>query len=174
MEADMFSPAFRLILVAACLLLATRVMPGGTASWLLYAAAILLFVGFFRSGAIWLAWRAFLHSDDEEMERCLGWTIAPALLSPTRRAYYDCLQGVSARARGDVAGALSHLTAAASGRIPSARDRSLILVTLAEVQASLADEAAVDGALALLRSMNNPPEIESRVARLDRTAPAEA
>jgi hypothetical protein len=73
-----------------------------------------------------------------------------------------------------VAGALSHLTAAAAGRIPSASDRSLILVTLAEVQASLGDEAAVDGTLALLRSLNNPPEIESRVARLDRTAPAEA
>jgi hypothetical protein len=163
----MFSPAFRLILVATCLLLAIRIAPAGPVSWALYIAASLLFAGLFRSGSVWLAWRAFGYGDYEEMERCLGWTRAPAFLSATQRAYFEFLQGVSARDRGELPLASTHFAIAAAGELRSASDRCLVLVNLAEVQAALGDTAAMGETVTQLRSLSPAAAVEGRIAQIE-------
>jgi hypothetical protein len=136
-------------------------------AWLWFTAAVLLVIGYWRGGTVWLAWRAFRKGDLGLVERRLAQVHYPNRLSPYQRAYYEWLQGELRRARGDIPAARRHFTAAAQGGLRTANDRALAYSRLAEAELTAGDLDAARATIARARSLNPTPFVEGLLRDLE-------
>jgi hypothetical protein len=165
-----FSPAFRLLLVIACLAgTAVLVRAGSPAGWALLIPAVFLLLGYWRKGSVWLARRAYLAGNLRRMDRRLRWTRAPDHLAAPERAYYEFLKGVSARRKGDLVNAERHLSAAVAGPLLSPGDQASAFVLLAEVTLAAGDFGAARNAVAKASATGPLPQLEQRLDAVQRS-----
>lgn len=129
----MYSPLLRIALIAICLVAAASALSRGFwMSWVYLLGAVLLAAGYWRTGAVWLAWRAWRRGDAAGAERLLGSVRRPDRLARQQRAYYDWLQGELQRRQGDAAAALPHFEAAARGRLSGPEHMAFVEARIAE------------------------------------------
>jgi hypothetical protein len=163
-----YPPLLRFAFVAASLALGAVGLCGGFSwAWLWLTAAVLLVVGYFRGGTVWLAWRAWRNGDVALAQRRLAQTHHPNRLSPYQRAYYEWLQGEIHRMRNDLPAARRHFTAAAEGGLRTGKDRALAYTRLAETELTAGEVGAARAAIARARMLSSMPFVEALLRDLE-------
>jgi outer membrane PBP1 activator LpoA protein len=150
----MYSPMTRLVLILTGLALGSWMILSGQAigAPFLVAAAMLIW-GHFRYGTVWLAWRAAKRGDLAKAHELLGKIRSPDKLTPQSRAYYHWLTGCIAAENDQPALAQRNLGLAASGRLRTENDRSIVLCQMARICLDQGEPDAARGHLAAARAI---------------------
>lgn len=150
----MYSNLVRITLIAVGVLAgAAFIARGLVGGWLFLLMAVLLVVGWWRTGRVGQAWRAYVKGDLPGVERHLDAIRTPERLGPQQEAYYHFLRGVLARSRNELAAARERYQRALSG-LRTARDRAFAEAHLAEVALASGDHSTARDHLA--RAEANP------------------
>jgi predicted Zn-dependent protease len=131
---------------------------------LLLAGALLLVAGYFRSGTLWLASRAYRRQDPEKAERLLAQIRAPHLLQRRARPYYHFLRGILTFRHGRHEEAEPHLTRALSRGPLSPGSVCMSHCMLAIIQASRGNRPQAQQHLDSARALPHPAELDKMIA----------
>ena len=131
----MFGHKTRIVVIAACVLLAIRAAVDGAQvpAGLFAMAAAFYLAGLWRNGPVWLAVRKARRGDLPSAEALLNQIKSPERLGATQRPYYYYLRGVLEQRAGNVQAAELHFRNADSGRLRTSDDRALVKAHLAEL-----------------------------------------
>lgn len=119
-----------------------------------------------RHSSIWHGFRAFRRGDLAEVRYSLIQVRWPNLLNPESLAYYHWLRGVIDMADDRFAAAKVHLLVAASGRLRTENDRSLVHCLLAEIGLQEEDIAVTQEHLHHARALRHHPEVDRMINAL--------
>ena len=160
----MFSSPTRVVLAVAALayglwLVAAQEYRG----LVLVLVAILLIVGYFRYGTVWLACRALRKGDSSRADRLLSEIRYPEKLSPQNLAYYNLVKGAIAAERGDLNSATQLLDASQRGALRTSNDRSLVSCYLAHLALKRGDRVGAQRHLEQARSQKHRPSVEALI-----------
>jgi hypothetical protein len=148
-----YTPLLRIALIAICLVAAASAFSRGFwMAWLYVFAAVVLAAGYWRSGTVWVAWRAWRGGDVARAERLLAGVRRPDRLPRRQRVYYDWLQGELHRGRGDAASALVHFEAASRGRLRGPGHQAFVAARIAESALACGDRERALRAIEQARS----------------------
>jgi hypothetical protein len=139
-------------------------------NWWPYAfgpPALFLIWGYFRYGAIQLAFQAHLRGRDADVERFLRQTRYPDLLRPSDRAYFEFMHGMLAAAKGEHATAKAHLERAAKGPLRTDNMRSVICCHLAAIAIAEGDKAAAGKQLEQARAIPHQKGTDAMIVQLE-------
>ena len=172
---DFFTPHLRLTLALLCAALASMLTFRATplAAAPLLCAALLLW-DYFRNSGVWIGFRAFRQGKLQRLRRNLDSVYWPQLLSPRSRSYYHWLRGVLDAADGRLQAARVHLLVAATGRLRTENDRSLVQCLLAELALQEGEHAMAVEHVRLANSLAHHADVARIIAalrkRVDETA----
>jgi hypothetical protein len=139
-------------------------------NWWPYAfapAALLLIYGYFRYGAVQLAFQAHLRGRDADVARFLRQTRYPHLLRPSDKAYFEFLHGMLAAAKGEHATAKAHLETAAKGALRTDNMRSVIRCHLAAIAIAEGDKVAAEHQLEQAKSIPHQKGTDAMIVKLE-------
>lgn len=170
----MFSPMMRLALgLVGCVAGALSFLNG---RWLLGSAyliaTLLLIRGHRRSGAVWLAFRAFRRREMSRVKELLGSVDHPERLDPRYRAYFDWMAGVLAADEDDFEVARSLLTRAVEGPLRTDKDRSVVHFHIAEIARFQEDVTGARHHLEEARRLTRSPEMLELIVALEQQFPS--
>jgi len=125
-----------------------------------------------RHGSVWYGFHAFRNGDLATVRLCLLQTRWPNLLDTEAQSYYHWLKGVIEVADARFAAAKVHLLVAASGKLRTENDRSLVHCLLAEValQENAVHEA--EEHLRHARALQHHPNVDRMIAALSSRLPS--
>ena len=126
--------------------------------WLLWDAL--------RNGSVWYGFTAFRRGDLGAVRLSLVQIHWPNLLNAESLAYYHWLKGVIDVADSRFAAAKVHLLVAASGRLRTENDRSLVHCLLAEVALQEADQGTAREHLRHARALHHHPNVDRMINTL--------
>ncbi|MEL6669482.1 MAG: hypothetical protein AAFO91_06835 [Bacteroidota bacterium] len=118
---------------------------GGIALWSAYGfwygfffllTGVVLLIGYLLFGTVASAAKALQVQDFDKAEKLLGLTPSPRLLFKSNRAYYYMLHGNIALSRKDMAKGEAFLRQAEAVDIPTANERAMLQLQLAQIEAS--------------------------------------
>lgn len=164
----MFGLATRGLLLVMCVVMTALGLRQG--NWWPYVfgpAALLLVYGYFRYGAVQLAFQAHLRGRDKDVERFLAQTKYPDLLRPSDRAYFEFLHGMLAAGKGEHAVAKAHLERAAKGPLRTDNMRSVICCHLAAIAIAEGDKADAEKQLAEARAIPHQKGTDAMIVKLE-------
>lgn len=139
-------------------------------NWWPYAfgpPVVLLVWGYFRYGAIQLAFQAHLRGKDADVERFLRQTKYPDLLRPSDRAYFEFLHGMLAATKGDHPTAKAHLERAAKGPLRTDNMRSVICCHLAAIAIAEGDKDSAGKQLAEAKAIPHQKGTDAMIVKLE-------
>lgn len=119
-----------------------------------------------RHGSVWYGFHAFRRGDLAAVRLSLLQTRWPSLLNAESLAYYHWLKGVIEMADGRFAAAKVHLLVAASGRLRTENDRSLVHCLLAEVALQESDKDAAREHLHHASALKHRPDLDRIIRNL--------
>jgi hypothetical protein len=163
-----FSTRLRFVLVAAMLALAAYAARVGSLDAVLFASgALLLAVGYVRSGTVWLAFMRLTRGERDEAARLLDEVRWPARLAPGQRSYYELMRGAFAFDAGRFTDAIGHLEAARALPLRTEHVKAMAELWLARaLYRAKADRARIDEALARARALRARRPIAVEIASL--------
>ena len=121
---------------------------------LFFLGSVVLAIGHFRNGTVWLAHRAEMSGQFARAASLLNQIRRPEWLAPQQRAYYDLLRGMAWFRGATFQEAEAAFEAALGGRLRTQSDRALVLGMLVASQLELGKR---DAALANLREAKALP-----------------
>ena len=141
----MFTPVTRAFLILGSIAYAIWLFSMGNLGGILFlvAAACLVF-GYFRYGTIWLAFQAVRKGKFKLAEKLIGKVFDPNSLNPQSRAYYHWVHGMLALKHGDLNRARDFLDLAATGKLRTSNDRSMVACTLTQIALAKGDRVAAE------------------------------
>lgn len=147
--------------LGAWLSLRGSLMPG----LLLLVAGVILGVGYFRYGPVWLAMRALGRGDADKAASHLSSISDPQRLERQSRAYFEMASGLLAASRGRSGDAERHLRRALELPLRTQNDRAVAELTLAELLVGAANAEATE---LLDRASERSPKrrVEEEIARV--------
>jgi len=119
-----------------------------------------------RNGSIWSGFHAFRHGDLGTVRYSLAQIRWPNLLNAESLAYYHWLKGVIDVADSRFAAAKVHLLVAASGRLRTENDRSLVHCLLAEVALQETEMDVAREHLRHARALQHHPNVDRMINNL--------
>lgn len=135
-----------------------------TLALLFLVGALLLVAGYFRSGTLWLASRAYRRQDRDRTEKLLSQIRYPHLLQPRARPHYYFMKGILTFSHDRLEEAEPHLSRAlALGRL-SPGSVCMIHCMLATIQASRGHASQAQGHLESARALPHPAELDALIA----------
>ncbi len=141
-----------------------RLLEGDTFGWLSIIAAVLLVVGHFRYGTVWLAFKLAQLGRLESAKKLLLQVKRPQYLSIESRTYYNFLFGAILKDEAKNAEAEVHLRSALAGRLRTNNDVASAQLTLAETLCALGREPGeVHHLIGLARSMAPDDRYAARI-----------
>ena len=163
----MFPPILRWAVIVASIVFAILSWNTSRISSIVFAAgALLLVIGYFQNGTVFLAYRAFRAGRLEDMERLLMRTRSPDLLAPKQRVMYEYLSGMAADRRGDLVAARRHFFFATVERRYN-RLRAQAWVQLAHTELLMGDIGGARASIAQARRIAQPG-LELHVQQVER------
>ncbi len=102
-------------------------------AWLFTALAIWLVWDALRNGTVWYGFHAFKSGQHTALRNAMLSMRWPNMLNPESLAYYHWLKGVIDMSDARLAAAKVHLLVAASGKLRTENDRSLVHCLLGEI-----------------------------------------
>ncbi len=131
---------------------------------LFLTGALLMVVGYFRNGTLWLASRAYRRQNPDKAERLLSQIKAPHLLQRRARPYYHFLRGVLTFRHGRHEEAEPHLTQALSQGPLSPGSVCMSHCMLALIQASRGNHPQARQHLDSARELPHPAALDELIA----------
>ncbi len=119
-----------------------------------------------RHGSIWHGFHAFRRGDLVGVRVSLAQLRWPNLLNAETLAYYHWLKGVIEMADARFAAAKVHLLVAASGKLQTENDRSLVHCLLAEVALQETNSEVAREHLRLARALQHHPNVDRMINNL--------
>jgi RimJ/RimL family protein N-acetyltransferase len=135
---------------------------------LVWLGAILVLVGHFRTGTVWLAFRRFRKGDLEGARRLLGSVRYPRWLNAQHRAYHDWMRGALALKDDLPAEAVRHLDRASVGRLRTENTRCGVFLTLAEALLELGEREKAREVVEAARSLPHSAQLDHLLDRVSR------
>jgi len=119
-----------------------------------------------RHGSVWHGFAAFRRGDLAMVRYSLVQMRWPKLLDAESLAYYHWLKGVIDMADARFAAAKVHLLVAASGRLRTENDRSLVHCLLAELALQEADKSTAQEHLRHARALQHRSDVDRLIGKL--------
>jgi hypothetical protein len=119
-----------------------------------------------RHASVWYGFSAFRRGDLAGVRYALIQMRWPKLLDAESLAYYHWLKGVIEVADSRFAAAKVHLLVAASGRLRTENDRSLVHCLLAEVALQESDKAEALEHLRHAKALQHRPDVDRLIGKL--------
>ena len=165
----MFSLPVRLFLVVGNATLGAYFLSRGDRAigWLLLFGAAAGIWGYFRHGAIRVAFQAYCKADVRRMRRHLRTTIA-ATLSRQYRAYYDWLSSVLSIEEGNFTEARERLRAALEGPLRTESARATVLCLLAQTEIELGNVERAESHLREARRLRPRDDVAAVISQLEK------
>ena len=165
--ADIFEPPSRIIVALLALVVAFYLaLHPSIYAWLFFGISLFLFWDYFRHSSVWIAFREFRKGNLEQVRRLLDQVKWPNMLDLETRAYYHWLRGVVEVADNRMAAAKVQLLVAASGRLKTENDRSLVQCLLAEVALQCDDKPAAAEHLRLAANLDHHTNVNAIIRTL--------
>jgi uncharacterized protein HemY len=164
----MFTSSVRLVLIVVVVSLGIYMLTqrNSTGIFLLFAGVLLL-VGYFRYGSIWIAFRAYNQGNIEQARKLIGQVRNPQALNAQHQAYYNWIQGGIAASEGKSETAYRLLQAAANGRLRTQNDKSVVEYMLSDLARSMGNIGLARQHLERARSFSHRPQLDSLLADLE-------
>ncbi len=163
-------PYIRFALIAAGVI-------GGAALWIAFGfwygfpfllAGIILFLGFIFLGTVGPAAKAVQMQDFDQGEKLLNLTIKPDWLYSANRAFYYMMRGTIALSRKDLNAAEGYLKQADSIDVPTANEKAMLKLQLAQIEANRRNFPAAKKYLKAAKETNvKLPQITEQIDALD-------
>ncbi len=163
-------PYLRFALIAAGIL-------GGVALWVAFGfwygfpfllAGIILLAGFIFLGTVGPAAKAVQVQDFDRGEQLLNLTLKPEWLYSANRAFYYMMRGTIALSRKDLNTAEGWLKKADSIDVPTANEKAMLKLQLAQIEANRRNFPAAKKYLKAAKETNvKLPQIVEQIALLD-------
>jgi len=164
----MYSNTVRIILIAIGALAA--IFFASVSLWLQMAAALafvlLMVLGYFLNGAVFLALRKLVKNDFEGAERLLRMTRYPQYLGRTQKAYYYFLNGCIAANKEHLETAAAHLETALRLGLRTDNDKSIALLNLCSIYLSLGHRDKAAQYLELVKKLRYSPALQPEIDHL--------
>lgn len=164
----MYSNKVRIILIAIAVL--AVVFFASLRMWLQMSAALafilLMVLGYFLNGAVFLALRKMVKNDFEGAEKLLAMTRYPQYLGRTQKAYYYFLNGCIAANKEQLQPAAANLEKALQMGLRTENDKSIALLNLSSIYLALGNRDKAAQYLALVKKMNYNAALQSEIDQL--------
>jgi predicted Zn-dependent protease len=164
----MYSNTVRIILVAIGALAAVFFASVGL--WLQMGAALafilLIVLGYFLNGAVFLALRKMAKNDFESAEKLLHMTRYPQYLGRTQKAYYYFLQGCIEASRENLKPAATHLEQALQLGLRVDNDKTVAMLNLCSIYLSLGDKSKAAKYLEAVKKLRYNPALQPEIDHL--------
>ena len=163
-------PYIRFALIAAGIL-------GGIALWVAFGfwygfpfllAGIILLLGYIFLGTVGPAAKAVQMQDFDRGEQLLNLTLKPDWLYSANRAFYYMMRGTIALSRKDLNAAEGYLKQADSIDVPTANEKAMLKLQLAQIEANRRNFPAAKKYLKAAKETNvKLPQITEQIDMLD-------
>ena len=163
-------PYIRFALIAAGII-------GGTALWVAFGfwygfpfllAGIILLLGYIFLGTVGPAAKAVQMQDFDRGEQLLNLTLKPDWLYSANRAFYYMMRGTIALSRKDLNAAEGYLKQADSIDVPTANEKAMLKLQLAQIEANRRNFPAAKKYLKAAKETNvKLPQITEQIDMLD-------
>jgi hypothetical protein len=150
----MFTPATRVIIFAAGLLLVLYYLLHGnaTSAALTLLGVSLVVWGYFKNGTVYLAWRKVRAQDFKTAKRILAQTKYPRLLKKQQRGFYHFTKGLIHLSEMDLENARINLLDALKYGVRTENNRAIIALNLADIEI---EEGRMEKARTYLESLTS-------------------
>ncbi|NJB86712.1 outer membrane PBP1 activator LpoA protein [Lewinella marina] len=163
-------PYIRFALIAAGVV-------GGVSLWIAFGfwygfpfllAGIILFIGYIFLGTVGPAAKAVQAQDFAKGEKLLNLTLKPEWLYSANRAFYYMMRGTIALSRKDLNAAEGWLKQADSIDVPTANEKAMLKLQLAQIEANRRNFGAAKKYLKAAKETNvKLPQITEQIDMLD-------
>jgi uncharacterized protein HemY len=164
----MFSPFVRLLMIAVSLIYGIKWLYLG--EWigiLLILGAVLLTVGYFRYGTVWLAFHALARGNLEKANRHISKINNPDRLGNQSKAYYYWIKGLLALNHGRHEEAKEFLERVEENHLRTANDQSILACLFAQVAIHAGDGDRARTCLKKARALPHKPEVDSIISHVE-------
>lgn len=138
--------------------------------WLQMAAALafilLIALGYFLNGAVFLALRKLVKNDFEGAEKLLHMTRYPQYLGRSQKAYYYFLNGCIEANKENLAVAAGYLEKSLSLGLRTDNDKSVALLNLSSIYLSLGNKEKAAQYLELVKKLRYNPGLQPEIDNL--------
>lgn len=135
-------------------------------AWLFTLLALWLVWDALRNGTVWYGFQAFRTGNHSLVRNAMLSMRWPQLLNKQSLAYYHWLKGVVDMSDGRFAAAKVHLLVAASGRLRTENDRSLVHCLLGEVAMQEGEDILAREHLRHATALQHHAEVDRIIASL--------
>ncbi len=135
-------------------------------AWLFTLVAVWLVWDALRNGMVWYGFHAFRSGNHTALRNAMMSMRWPNMLSRLSLAYYHWMKGVVDVSDGRFAAAKVHLLVAASGRLRTENDRSLVHCLLGEVALQEGESEVAREHLRHAAALQHHPEVDRIIGAL--------
>ncbi len=152
----MYTPRVRVFLIAIAVAGGMLFLPTQPhVAYALFFSVVLFIIGYFRSGTVWLAFRAFRKGQVDRAGRLINHIPYPDWLSAQFQAYYHWMRGTMELQAHQPKAAVEHLQRSFEGRLRTSNARSGVAATMVQAWIEIGDLDQAKAALSMARELTH-------------------